>query len=149
MEQLLEAYPVIVEIPIAWGDMDAFQHVNNTVYFKHFESARLAYFEKIGFMGVMADTGIGPILAATRCVFKIPLTYPDRVSVGASVDRIEADRFRMIYGVVSHAHGKLAATGEGTIVTFDYQAGRKMPIPERIENRIRALEATVARSDHG
>jgi acyl-CoA thioester hydrolase len=140
MKDLIRAYPVIIEVPIAWGDMDAFQHVNNTVYFKHFESARLAYFEKINFMEVMDKTGIGPILAATKCIYKIPLTYPDRVSVGAKVDDIEQDRFTMTYAVFSHKHGKLAASGEGTIVTFDYKRNQKAPLPKEIEASILALE---------
>jgi len=59
MKELINAYPVINEIPIAWGDMDAFQHVNNVVYFRHFESARISYFEKINFIEVMNETGIG------------------------------------------------------------------------------------------
>ena len=29
MKKLLAPYPVAVEIPIAWGDMDSYQHVNN------------------------------------------------------------------------------------------------------------------------
>jgi acyl-CoA thioester hydrolase len=140
MNELLDAYPVTVEIPVAWGDMDAFQHVNNTVYFRHFESVRLAYFEKIGFMEVMERTHIGPILAATQCTFKIPLTYPDQVTVGAKVDRIEEDRFVMKYAVVSHKHEKLAAAGEGTIVTFDYAGNKKAPIPGEVKARILALE---------
>ena len=37
----LENYPVVIEIPVAWGDMDAFQHVNNVAYFRYFESARI------------------------------------------------------------------------------------------------------------
>ena len=49
MKDLIGDYPVTIELPIVWGDMDAFQHVNNIVYFKHFESARISYFEKIGF----------------------------------------------------------------------------------------------------
>jgi acyl-CoA thioester hydrolase len=140
MKELLDAYPVIIEIPIAWGDMDAFQHVNNTVYFRHFESARIAYFEKFEAIRVMEETGIGPILAAADCVYKIPLTYPDTVSVGARVDRIDTDRFSMSYATVSHHHRKLAATGTGTIVTFDYRKGRKAPVPKEIEARIRSLE---------
>ena len=66
MKELIGDYPVVIDIPIAWGDMDAFQHVNNTVYFKHFESARISYFEKIDFLEVMNKTGIGPILASTQ-----------------------------------------------------------------------------------
>ena len=42
MEELTREYPVIIELPVAWGDMDAFAHVNNTAYFKYFESARIA-----------------------------------------------------------------------------------------------------------
>jgi acyl-CoA thioester hydrolase len=146
MNALLGDYPVVIEIPIAWGDMDAFQHVNNVVYLRHFESARMAYFDRIGFMAVMGRTGIGPILASTQCRFKIPLTYPDTVSVGARVDLVETDRFRMLYAVVSHRHGKAAATGEGQLVTFDYGNNRKAAVPAVIRERIAALEATAGPS---
>ena len=47
MEKLLADYPVVVETPVAWGEMDAFGHVNNIVYFRYFETARIAYFEKL------------------------------------------------------------------------------------------------------
>src|SRR5512135_78545 len=99
---LLEGYPVIVEIPVAWGEMDSFQHVNNVVYFRYFESARIAYSEKIRLIENKDRTGIGPILASTSCRYKLPLTYPDIVSVGAKVTGIEEDRFTLSYVVVSH-----------------------------------------------
>jgi acyl-CoA thioester hydrolase len=141
MEELLKGYPVVIEVPVAWGDMDAFQHVNNTVYFRYFESARIAYFEAIDFMGLMRETGVGPILAAADCRFKIPLTYPDRVSVGTRVVATGEDRFTMAYGVISHRHGKIAATGEGEMVTFDYNKNRKALLPDVLKKRIDAVEA--------
>ncbi|HEX6622399.1 MAG TPA: acyl-CoA thioesterase, partial [Pyrinomonadaceae bacterium] len=104
MRELLEAYPVVIETPVAWGEMDSFQHVNNIVYFRYFESARMAYFERVGFWAYMDETGVGPILASTRCKFILPLTYPDTVSIGARVSEIEDDRFTMSYAVVSHNH---------------------------------------------
>ena len=140
MRELIGNYPVVIDMPIAWGDMDAFQHVNNTVYFKHFESARISYFEKIDFLEVMNKTGIGPILASTQCVYKIPLTYPDHVTVGAKVDTIEKDRFIMKYAVISHKFKKIAAVGEGVLVTFDYQKNKKALIPDEIRKRILDLE---------
>ena len=140
MKELCRVYPVLIEIPIAWGDMDAFQHVNNRVYFKHFESARMAYLEKIGFLEVMNQTNIGPILASTQCKFKIPLTYPDHVTVGAKVRTIEKDRFIMEYAVISHKHQKIAALGDGVLVTFDYKNNVKALIPEDIRQRIIDLE---------
>jgi len=143
MEDLLSSYPVVIEVPIAWGDMDAFQHVNNVMYFRYFESARIAYFDRLEFQDQMVKTGIGPILANTQCRFKIPLTYPDHVSVGAKVDLIEKDRFLMKYVVVSHRHRGIAATGEGMLVAFDYRGGRKALIPDEIKTRISAIEKGV------
>jgi len=66
-----------IQITVAWGEMDAFQHVNNVVYFKYFESARINYFEETGINAHMQTTGVGPILGNTQCRFKAPLTYPD------------------------------------------------------------------------
>ncbi len=140
MENLLNSYPVTIDIPVAWGDMDAFQHVNNVIYFKYFESARIAYFEKLKFQDHMVKTGIGPILANTQCKFKIPLTYPDRVSVGAKVDLTDTDRFLMKYLVVSQKHKNIAASGEGMLVSFNYQENKKVPIPDEIRACITALE---------
>ncbi len=143
MQELLKVYPVVVELPVAWGEMDALRHVNNIVYFRYFESARMAYFTQLGIWDYMNETGVGPILASTACKFKLPLTYPDTVSVGARITDIEADRFNMLYVVVSHGHARVAADGEGLIVSYDYRALRKAPLPGEIKRRIEALEASV------
>ncbi len=140
MKELLRSYPVTIEIPMAWGEMDAFQHLNNVVYFRYFESARIAYFEALGIMDVMATTGVGPILAETRCRYRIPLTFPDTMTVGARVSTLAPEGFLMQYAVASRHHGKIAAEGDGRIVTIDYAAGGKVPVPADVRERIRDLE---------
>ena len=140
MNQLLDGYPVVVEIPVAWGDMDAFQHVNNVVYFRYFESARIVYFREIDMLEVMDRTGIGPILASTQCRFKIPLTYPDTVSVGTKVTEIQQDRFTMEHVLASQRLQKIAATGKSVLVSFDYRENKKAPIPAQVRERILTLE---------
>jgi acyl-CoA thioester hydrolase len=137
---LLEGYPVVIEIPIAWGDMDAFQHVNNVAYFRYFESARILYSEKLGLHKYKDATGIGPILGSTSCKYRIPLTYPDTVSVGTKVIDIAQDRFTMKYVVVSHKHQKIAAEGDGVVVMYDYREGKKTAIPEAIRQRVLIME---------
>src|SRR5688572_21896436 len=96
----LSGYPVIVEIPVAWGDMDYFRHVNNIVFFRYFESARIEYLDRIGFREIGAEGAVGPILAATACRFRRPLTWPDTVRVGARVSAVAEDRFDMEYRLV-------------------------------------------------
>jgi acyl-CoA thioester hydrolase len=143
MSDPLDSFPVVITFPIAWGEMDAFQHVNNSVYFRYFESARIAYFERLEFMEHMQATGVGPILASTQCRFRIPLTYPDTVRVGAKIADIAEDRFVMRYVVMSERLQKLAAEGEGVIVSFNYRENQKAPLPEVIRQRIAALEGAV------
>ena len=136
----LAACPVVVEIPVAWGEMDAFQHVNNVAYFRYFETARIAYFEQIALLELRESTGIGPILASTRCRYRLPLTYPDTLDVGARVADLGSDRFTMHYTVVSRRHGRAAAEGDGVLVAYDYRSGSKTIIPPVLRERILALE---------
>lgn len=137
---LLQDYPVLIAIPVAWGEMDSYGHVNNIVYFRYFESARMAYFEKIEFPKHKEETGIGPILASSSCRFRAVLTYPDTVSVGARVIEINADRFTMDFRIVSQRTMRIAAEGQGVIVSYDYRDGRKTPLPPEIKARIETLE---------
>jgi len=139
-EQFLHDFPISFETPVAWGEMDSFAHVNNVVYFRYFESARIEYFRAIGFPEWMKQTGVGPILASTSCRFRKPLTFPDRVTVGARVTAIETDRFTMAYRVVSLTLDAVAAEGEGLIVSYDYRGAEKAPVPDEIRARIIKLE---------
>ena len=141
MHEILKPYPVVITIPVAWGEMDAFQHVNNVIYFKYFESVRIAFFERLDMVAFMETTGIGPILASTQCKYKVPLAYPDTVSVGARVSFIEEDRFGMDYVVVSHKLGAVAAQGDGLIVAYDYRKGAKALIPEEMKQKILSVDS--------
>ncbi|MFB6240651.1 MAG: acyl-CoA thioesterase, partial [Gemmatimonadota bacterium] len=98
----LPGVPVTVEIPVQWGEMDAYDHVNNVVFFRYFESARVRYLERCGFTASYREDRVGAILHSTSCRFRRPLVYPDRVTVGARVTEMEADRFTMEYHVYSH-----------------------------------------------
>jgi acyl-CoA thioester hydrolase len=145
VNELLTGFPVVIDIPVAWGEMDSLRHVNNIVYFRYFESARIAYFEKLRFWEFMNQTGVGPILASIQCKFKIPLTYPDTVSVGTRIPSMEQDRFVMEYRAVSHKSQAIAAEGEGVVVSYNYRESKKTPLPEEMKQRILALEESVTK----
>lgn len=144
---MLGKYPVVIEIPVAWGEMDALRHVNNVVYFRYFENARAAYFEKIKFWDFMNRTGIGPILASTECRYIAPLTFPDTVLVGTKTSEIKADRFVMECSVVSKSLRGVAAKGKALLVTYDYRGRKKAPFPQELRRIITELESSVRARD--
>ena len=138
--QLIESFPVIIEIPVQWGEMDAYGHVNNTTFFRYFESARIAYLERCGFIESYESHKIGAILHSTDCRFRHSLHHPDNVLVGARVIQIEEDRFTMAYVVVSRKRNEIVAEGTGIIVSFNYETRSKAPLPQMVRDRIESLE---------
>src|SRR5882762_8496958 len=102
---LLSGFPVVVTQAVIWGEMDAYQHVNNVIYFRYFENARLEYFRRLDWFAFEEATGIGPILASTQARFRRPLTYPDTIAIGSRLLTLEADRFHLEHKIVSHAQG--------------------------------------------
>jgi acyl-CoA thioester hydrolase len=132
---------VILDWPVGWGDMDSFSHLNNTVYFRYFEHVRIAYFERCSMLTSMELTGVGPILASTSCRFRRPITFPDRVWLGARVIDMGDDRFIMKYRLFSEKLGVMAAEGEGKIVMLHYESGAKAPIAPELRKAIEGLES--------
>lgn len=141
--ELLDGYPVVVRVPVQWGEMDAYGHVNNTVFFRYFESARVEYLERCGFTDSYEDTGVGAILHSTRCRFRRALTHPDTVLVGATTREVGEDRFTHDYRLVSLSRDEVAAEGSGVVVSFDYGRGEKTPIPEPVRAGIASLEGNA------
>ncbi len=132
-------HPVTRDIPVAWADMDAFGHVNNAVYLRYFETARIALFEQVGFADRTGTGGVGPILAATECRFRIPVKYPDTVTAATWIEDVSNDRFLMGFAVFSHAHDGIAAEGTGRIVAYDYAAWKKAVLDNEIRQQLAAL----------
>lgn len=139
--ELLHGFPATIRIPVQWGDMDAYGHVNNTVFFRYFESARIEYLGLCGFLDSYESARIGAILHSTSCRFRRPLRHPDEVLVGGRASEVGEDRFTMRYRVVSVEEAAVAAEGDGVVVSFDYGEGTKTPLPAGVRERIGALEA--------
>jgi acyl-CoA thioester hydrolase len=141
----LPGYPVVIRFPLHWGEMDALGHVNNTRFFAWMESARLAYFERLGVMtaGVTED-GTGPILAAAHCDFLKPVIYPAELLVGARVAEVGGSSLRMEYAVACQgAPDVLCARGTAVVVLVDYPTLAKVRVPDMVRAAIALLENGV------
>src|SRR6478672_1698746 len=121
----LSQFKVIIDQPVDWGDMDSFGHVNNVVYFRYFENARVEYFRRIGWWEYLAATGIGPIVGSTHARFRRPVKYPETLAAGAKVTSFAADRFTLRHALVSRTSGELVTEGEAVVVTIDYRTNAK------------------------
>ncbi|MGX5174387.1 acyl-CoA thioesterase [Aliikangiella sp. IMCC44653] len=140
LEEFKAIYCVTHQQELIWGDMDAFQHINNTVYFRYFENVRMAYFNATQVNQVMAKDKIGPILGATDCRFLAPLTYPDKITIGTQLTALRSKRFTMEYAIFSEKQEKVVAQGSGEIIYFDYTQQCSHKVPSKVVASILALQ---------
>ena len=143
-EGLLGNWPVSTEIPVQWGDLDALNHVNHTVFLTWMETARMLYFYEVGMMELYENSNIGPILARIEVDYKFPVVFPDEVKVQTSVSRIGNSSFDMKYQISSLSReGEVAATGKVVGVLVDYNTGKPIPIPDELRESIIDLEGSM------
>ncbi len=140
LPDLLKDYPIILTLPILWGDQDAFGHVNNVVYFRWCESARVAYLNDTGLQALMSQANLGPILASIKCDYLRQLNYPDTVRIGARITRIGNKSVSMEHAIFSDSLQAIAAKSDSVVVLFDYGQQKSCAIPADVRDKIAAVE---------
>ncbi len=135
----LSDYPVIYDQSVAWGDMDAFGHVNNVMYYRYIESARIFYMDALNIF----EQEVYTVVASNQCKYISPVFYPDRLKIGVRVEEIRNSAFRMSYLLWSEMQQKNVAWAEAVIVCVNKETMLKTEIPEIIRYRISEIELKV------
>ncbi|MGH8770338.1 MAG: acyl-CoA thioesterase, partial [Burkholderiales bacterium] len=78
-------------IEVRWGDMDALGHVNNAVYLRYLEQARISWMTQL--RPDIFQREEGPILVAARCQFMRPIVYPAKISVSCVAGELKRSSF--------------------------------------------------------
>ena len=119
---------------IRWGDMDAYGHVNNTVYFRYMEQARVEYLEALG-IRVMPQ-GSAPVIINAACTFLMPLNHPGMVEVRMFCGQPGRSSVPTHYEIRLQGDDTLYATGDAKIVWMDVATGRSVAIPEVVRAKL-------------
>ena len=123
----------VERIAIRWGDMDAMGHVNNTVYFRYMEQARIGWFESL-VPQAEAWKSVGIVIANASCNFRRAINYPGTVEVKVFAGAPGGSSVPTFYEL--HVADQMYADGAATVVFIG--ADQK---PLRIPEQIRALLA--------
>ena len=140
MSQPFDGYPIVVTATVLWSDMDLYGHVNNAVFFRWFELARMEYLSRSRFIESYDRDGIGAILYSTSCRFRRPVVHPDTVEIGTRVTEVGEDRFTMEYLARSTAQDAVVGEGSAIVVSFDYRTNVKTALPAPVRAAIREID---------
>lgn len=110
-------------IPVRWGDHDALNHVNNTVYLRYCEEARALLYMQAGFP-VPGEREA--VLAHVACDFLKPLVYPATAVVKLVFRRL--GRSSMEYDfIIERQDEPGVAYAKGKNITVNTDAGTGKP----------------------
>jgi acyl-CoA thioester hydrolase len=122
-------------IPIRWGDMDAMGHVNNTVYFRFMEQARIRWFDRL-VPGPEAWQSTGVVIANASCNYRRAITYPGTVEVKLFVGTPGGASVPTTYELRVDDDPKPYADGAAMVVFIDMRSQKSRRIPEEIRARL-------------
>lgn len=118
-------------IPMRWGEMDAYGHLNNTYYFRYAEQARVDWLD-LHNIPCGPQSGSGPVLINTSCTFRLPLTYPATVEVKVFVEEVGRSSFTTRFEMRPVGDERLHAEGFAKIVWIDTNTGKSMALPDPV-----------------
>lgn len=118
-----------MQLDVRWGDMDAMGHVNNAVYFRYMESARVQWLASVG--SELNAQGKGPVVVNTFCNFYRQLEYPAQVLLTLYVSDPARTTFETWVTMERvDQPGVLAAAGGATVIWVDFAAQKAAPLPD-------------------
>lgn len=118
-------------VTVRWGDMDAYNHVNNSVYATYVEEARLQWFRSLDPHWMGEDAA--PILAALNTNFRKPIEWPAEIVVEMHAGRIGRSSFTASFRIIDrHAPEVLYAEGDSVLVWIDPRTGKSIELPEHL-----------------
>ena len=125
-----------IETPIRWSDMDAFGHINNSIYFSYFEMARFAWWDSIIPKGTTFFE-IGPVIINAYCTFFKTIVYPETIIINLYVGPAGRSSYESYYEIVSKADSNIKyAEGSTKVVWVNRKANHSVPLPDFIRNHL-------------
>lgn len=115
---------------VRFGDLDAMRHVNNVAFLTFFEDARIQYIGHLLGDDPTTRSGFGLIFAECKINYRAPAFYDEEIRTCIRTGDLARSSARLEFAMYAVTGDRLLAEGYGTVVGYDYAAGRSIPLPE-------------------
>ena len=136
-------WPIKTEIPVLWGDVDSFGHVNNIIYLKWCETSRVELFRKmydvktLDTENIQLGSGVGPILANFNCNYRTPIKYPDVIYIKTRISHIGNTSYGIEHQMYSKNNDeKIVFDGSSVIVMVNYKNETKFKLDSEMKKTL-------------
>jgi acyl-CoA thioester hydrolase len=125
-------------LSVRFRDCDAMGHVNHAVYLTYFEQGRLTFWREVT-GSPSPHTRV--IIARAECDYRSPAHFGDELEVRVGVGEIGRSSFTLIYDIVHIVSDRPIASGKTVMVSYDYETGSSVPLPDVTRELLQRLKA--------
>jgi acyl-CoA thioester hydrolase len=125
-------------ITTRWMDNDAYQHVNNVVYYSYFDTVVNQYLIERGALDIVSSPVIG-LVVETKCNYFSPLTFPETVHAGLRVAKLGTSSVRYEVGLFRNDDPLAAAQGHFVHVYVERATNKPAALPAELRAALEPL----------
>jgi acyl-CoA thioester hydrolase len=133
-------------LSVRFRDCDAMGHVNHAVYFTYFEQCRLTYWRELT---GSASPHTSVIIARAECDYRAPVHFGDELEVRLDIDAVGRSSFTLVYEIVDAGDGQLVARGSTVMVSYDYDRGSSVALPDATRELLRRVKEKRDKENQG
>lgn len=125
--------PFVHRERVRFGDLDAMRHLNNVVFLRYFETARIAFVRSLLPDHMPANPegeGFGLIFAEAHINYRSPVQFDELLDTACWIGEVRRSSFQIMFRMT--VGERLAAEGYGWLVGFDYTTQAAMPLPDHL-----------------
>ena len=137
---IVSAALFVASLQVRWRDLDAFNHVNNSIYLTYLEESRLQWLSQVP--GPWFDESAMPVLAASEINYRQPIAWPAALRIELRCERLGNSSLTLAHRIVDAEHAlRLYSDGRVVMVWMNPLTGKPVSLPVAIR------EAAAARQD--
>ncbi len=127
--------PYIFKQYIAWGEMDAFQHLNHIMYLRYFENARVEFLKDLNLWNPEEKSNFGPVIAKLEVEYLKQVRYPEFLDVTIGILNLTSRSF-VIGCTMWNQKNEIVFTGKGNFFWINFSTNKILTLPEEIRNKL-------------
>jgi len=131
-EELPIKYPFPIKQQVLWGEMDAFNHINNVIYFRYFETGRVQFFNQTELWQIFIDENIRIVVGKLECNYIREVVHPSEIEISVGIKKVGNSSLTVHHKVV--CNNEIVAHGDGIIVATNPQTGKSTPWTAALRN---------------
>jgi acyl-CoA thioester hydrolase len=123
-----------------WGDMDGLRHLNHTAYLTFMESARIEFYQHLGFYAKRWELKESTILVSMKVDYLKQASHPCHLSIGQRISRVGNRSFDILTSIFQEEEERPLVQAVFTLVAFNYDSNSSIPVPDVIRENCRPIQ---------